>query len=943
MVVDFASGSLAMRLNRLARTAAFVLLVTVYAVIFQTDALNRGALRTLSGDGFAETSRSRGHQHRDQHEESPTPQLNTSHLNGKWMTLPPTGSGWVNRRNVSGQENQGGSVVVRWPASSRVEFQVFSGTAPPLLHALHPMSCLAQNADADQHGTTRNRTALDHPYTTQITTDLRILFTGDSVAHQLAVQYQLAAGSLSNKMLEFIKMGYLQSDGLTVSSPTRGGGRVAYWRINGILTKQSMGAKLPNKGPGWMESFADHLVNYTTSLKPKQHSTDVGRPVYDVVIQRIAHPWTVRYSETKVTQEHLRESVETVAERFGARVVIFVTAHWNDAIVTKEDYNDWARANRAVLHFARQYNNATTLLRKPSSSVQHVLVADMAAYADRLIAVNAKRLGYDGSTLTLLQERLLVRKPGIALSIPALCSERVKNGAQTGCQRNALFFDRSHLCMSTVGPRMDAVLSCLTACAFPTVPSQAEAEQDHQQKNNDEETARSAQVCQDRCNKKYMSIDRLDDAVAPPSSVAGLGTIYQDILPVLPTEPKRSIRYTLHRNEKPRIVPEIPLPYGCNPNHGKYRGRRSPFNTTSLPPGVLDFTVRIDTDLHILFIGDSIMHQIAANFEVVAGAVRHQTIVDLPWKAGLGVGATVAVNTTGGGAVAYWRLTGLFLRRFEGELLPNLGLGWRRSHMDALKEYTATALTKNSVVRRTVDGSPAYDVVAHRLDHPWLPAEEVTTKSLQGLVDMAQLSFNPRVLILVTSHFNNNVGEQQQWRELQNANEVARNFSASFRPAPVVSLGTDTDDGRSIRHVLVLDVARYVDAVIDFNAASIGYDVPNDTSNARLFDKLLQEKTKKYAMSVGMVCSEKADERGQDCLRNSFINDGMHLCMENLGPRIEAALGCIMKCVYDHNNENDSDKNNERNDQESVKRCEQTCNTRYMSLRPIDPVDITTG
>ena len=69
---------------------------------------------------------------------------------------------------------------------------------------------------------------------------------------------------------------------------------------------------------------------------------------------------------------------------------------------------------------------------------------------------------------------------------------------------------------------------------------------------------------------------------------------------------------------------------------------------------------------------------------------------------------------------------------------------------------------------------------------------------------------------------------------------------------------------------------------------------------------------------------------------NSITADGMHLCMNIVGQRINAGLACIMQCAYDneqqhHHQESTSEGKNDDNGWA----CATSCNDRFMSLEHV--------
>jgi hypothetical protein len=91
--------------------------------------------------------------------------------------------------------------------------------------------------------------------------------------------------------------------------------------------------------------------------------------------------------------------------------------------------------------------------------------------------------------------------------------------------------------------------------------------------------------------------------------------------------------------------------------------------------GVTDFRTRVQTNLNILYIGDSVGMQFAQSFQDAAGAKSVQTIRYAwgPHK------LSHIARVEGGGVVAGLRVTGFFLEKWKNELYrvaPSPGGGW---------------------------------------------------------------------------------------------------------------------------------------------------------------------------------------------------------------------------------------------------------------------------
>eukprot|EP00957_Ditylum_brightwellii_P045995 3489095-Ditylum_brightwellii.AAC.2 len=88
-------------------------------------------------------------------------------------------------------------------------------------------------------------------------------------------------------------------------------------------------------------------------------------------------------------------------------------------------------------------------------------------------------------------------------------------------------------------------------------------------------------------------------------------------------------------------------------------------------------------------------------------------------------------------------------------------------------------------------------------------------------------------------------------------------------------------------------------------------------------DVKLEKKGKNFALSVGQVCGERVSHNSKDCLGNSITHDGMHPCMNIIGPRIAAGLACQLQCEY------------HMDDPTSSSSCAEACNDQYMNATAI--------
>ena len=128
------------------------------------------------------------------------------------------------------------------------------------------------------------------------------------------------------------------------------------------------------------------------------------------------------------------------------------------------------------------------------------------------------------------------------------------------------------------------------------------------------------------------------------------------------------IRYGLFRN-RPYLESQFEDKYLCNWNEST----PSRTNFPDVPAGVFDFTVHIATNLKILFVGDSLALQFSIWFEKACGTIEHKTLADMDHRGKKADMVNVANKINGGGAVAFWRMIGLWMGKFQDQPGPKKG------------------------------------------------------------------------------------------------------------------------------------------------------------------------------------------------------------------------------------------------------------------------------
>ena len=299
-----------------------------------------------------------------------------------------------------------------------------------------------------------------------------------------------------------------------------------------------------------------------------------------------------------------------------------------------------------------------------------------------------------------------------------------------------------------------------------------------------------------------------------------------------------------------------------------------------------DFYTYIKTNLNILLMGDSLAVEFGSWFQNAGRATNKTVLKQLPFKGHFADGLVVA-NVDGGGSIAYWRILGLWERRTLNRPLPNEGKGWKETWASTL--HAALPIESNKI-----------NVLIFRVSHPWLGTREVTQERLMETITVAKLYLGePLTIIFLTVPLNNNVVTDQNMTSFRAMNDVVRSFVSDLNAS----------------NVLLSDVEVYLDNVIEWNANMIGMDTldPNYFLRERLRVPDL-----KYRHHAAAVCAKRDSSNMTDCQRNMLLNDGLHFCMESLGPRLYANWACLIQCSY--------------GEQHLLRDCEWRCNEKYFHL-----------
>ncbi|KAL3806115.1 hypothetical protein ACHAXA_011223 [Cyclostephanos tholiformis] len=393
---------------------------------------------------------------------------------------------------------------------------------------------------------------------------------------------------------------------------------------------------------------------------------------------------------------------------------------------------------------------------------------------------------------------------------------------------------------------------------------------------------------------------------------------------------------------------------------GEYRDgrRRVDVDRRSSGGRVLDFTASLTTNLRIMFVGDSVLVQLAQavdEFLLEGRTLESRKIGDrsVLWEAWTGHdGGSILAPTRGGGVSATWRMTGLLSMANEGKPPANsVGGGWSRSEIDKFLHHRyrpstpPTTTTQSSMGRRGESAWPSlyddnstiavgnFDVVVFRVMHGWMELHEITHDRLVEAVSLSRELLGASVVVLMTVPFTNNVKTAEDIVRVREINDDIRNIARAWHSR--TNVDDDVVDG--VRHVLVLEYGTYVNHIIWSNARHLNYSVTHPLeATLNVFDSegptflldRLDDETK-FPPNPAVVCS-RTPNRGK-CDRNSLFRDGMHICPETLASRYAAGIACLLGCVY-----NRRARTNSAIAEERIRICEGECNGQFLSVMPVE-------
>lgn len=408
---------------------------------------------------------------------------------------------------------------------------------------------------------------------------------------------------------------------------------------------------------------------------------------------------------------------------------------------------------------------------------------------------------------------------------------------------------------------------------------------------------------------------------------------------------------------KPGVQTSVGLknitPWTCD---GRAQSRDRALLAPEMQP-YFNFTIaNLWTNLKILVMGDSVGIQISEylqsllQLENMKGK-NHTVPKTVVLKEALGMGKkAIAIHATALipsgdnkheaiGAIAGWRLIGMLQRKSENWAPANYNCGWHMEDVHALNGHVnETPTTTNQTITTTTTTTTNtsipngnFDVFVFRIPSPsWISLREVTPETLHETVELAHELFGAKVVIFVSMHYNNNVLTNDMRIEMAKRNQMVSDFAQNWTIGSRGQQNATNLSGGGVHTIFVLDHGRLSDELMEWNARLIGFDTNNksDSGSGIYTDEKLKGVSRQgkiiehFRLSVGHVCAKKVPHESDDCVRNAVTRDGMHPCMNIVGPRVAAGLACQIQCAYSHDTSMGSKQSWD---------CAQACNDQYMS------------
>lgn len=385
-------------------------------------------------------------------------------------------------------------------------------------------------------------------FSTSVSTDLKILFLGDSVAEQFGRAFDLAStvelhtdpkADNPNRVVHnyFRVYGEVRAC-LFATAPVRGGGAVGMWRVVKLLSMSRRGFDVCNsKAGGWNDAQLAMIRDqrYRVPATSNANETELAGNIttetignFDAVVLRIQLGWM---GPGEITESALRETIMLCRDYLGAQTVVVMTINFTNDVHTPHQWAWALETNDKLREMARSFNRNETEYK----SKFRVQIMEFANFTTQVLWANARTIrAPDGYAFEYPD--LQLRPPNSSVpnyeigadflfdrfqpwhrndhhpqSMPSVCGRMTDmfidpkgRGVRRNCTRNAIMYDGLHWCMSSVGPRYHAGLSCLLGCAYNRENKEGitSVEDDNIQREQ----------CERSCNDQFMSLLPINEA-----------------------------------------------------------------------------------------------------------------------------------------------------------------------------------------------------------------------------------------------------------------------------------------------------------------------------------------------------------------------------------------------------------------------------------------------
>jgi hypothetical protein len=287
-----------------------------------------------------------------------------------------------------------------------------------------------------------------------------------------------------------------------------------------------------------------------------------------------------------------------------------------------------------------------------------------------------------------------------------------------------------------------------------------------------------------------------------------------------------------------------------------------------------------------------------------------------------------------------------------------------------------------------------FDAVVIRPPHGWMKLKDITRERVVDAINLCNELVGAQIVIITTLQFNNNIKTPQDWNVTILINEMIRDIAATWQPAKNGGGGVQhvlvQEFGNLTNQILWMNAQN-----LGYNISMPDFAQHRwEKMGSEFLLHRLDVDSWKFNPSIPMVCADmprclvvleteaeldetsatakqfdteiapkmcaidtkKGSPQWYDCMRcmlenclfvdheyqqrllysffNRFSRDGMHWCVETLGPRYSASIACLLGCVT--NGDAYHVSTSKRYDSERIQKCERDCNDQFMSLVPVE-------